>query len=488
MSDAISRVAVASPLRVGGVTIAPGKARIDEKPLPIYPVLGADLGMTYNRLRWLAIAVPIVMVGLLEVIRAVTIGSTTMQNRIILDVSVAGVFIIFSFIMVRAISRAHRRLERQNAELLALHGASLDVTAELSLESVLDKVVERARALVGARYGALSIVDSENRIKAFITSGITTEERTRIGDPPVGHGLLGVVLNHGEHLRLADLTHDARSEGFPPHHPPMRSLLAVPINCKSPFRGNLYLAEKEGTAEFTTSDEETLVRFAVQAAIAIDNAHLHQEVADLAVARERLHIAHEMHDGISQVLGYVNTKVQAANEYLRLDKPEQASAQLRELAVAAREAYGDVRDSIIDLRTLPEPERHFSMVLEEYLDRWRDQTGISTRLTMDSSLNLPTSAELQLVRIIQESLANIRKHAKATTARVEVRQREGILIVTVTDDGVGFDQERRVRSEFPRFGLATMNERAASIGGTFVVESTPGRGTSVRVTIPVTSA
>src|SRR3954452_25517023 len=123
----------------------------------------------------------------------------------------------------------------------------------------------------------------------------------------------------------------------------MRSVLAVPIVCKGPFKGNLYLIEKPGGAEFTSSDEETLERFAVQAAIAIDNAYLHRQVADLAVAQERLRIAHEMHDGIAQVLGYVNTKVQAAKEYIRQNKTDEGMEQLRQLAEAAREAYSDVR-------------------------------------------------------------------------------------------------------------------------------------------------
>lgn len=463
----------------------PAASPLDAPEVPKYPVPGADLEVTFKRLRWVAIAAPIVMVVLLEGVTTVTIGSTSVRNRLILDAFVAIAFMIFGFVMVRGISLAHQRLGRQNAELLALHGTGLNVSAELSLDGVLKKVVEFARELVGARYGALSVIDANGRIEAFITSGITPEQREKIGPPPVGHGLLGVVLHHGEHLRLDELTKDPRSHGFPPNHPPMRSLLAVPITCKSPFLGNLYLAEKEGRVGFSASDEETLERFALQAGIAIDNAHLHQQVASLAVAQERLHIAHEMHDGIAQVLGYVNTKVQAANEYIRRGKTEEAIVQLRELASAAREAYGDVRESIIDLRTLPEPQRSFSEVVEEYLQRWKEQTGISTQLTIDADLVLPAAAELQLVRILQESLTNVRKHSRATAAKVEVRRRDGSLTVAVSDDGVGFSQTAIPRGEFPRFGLATMRERAESIGGTFQIEGAPGQGTRVRVTVPL---
>src|SRR3954469_17010801 len=430
--------------------------------------------MTLRRLRFVTVLTPVVIVLTLEVLRTMTIGETSFRTRLILHGLVAVAFIVFGAVMVRAISQASKRQRRQNEELLALHGAGLDVTAELSLDAVLNKVVERARTLVGARYGALSVVNDDGSIQTFLTSGVTPEQRAKIGPPPVGHGLLGVVLREGERLRLPDIGRDPRSHGFPPNHPVMHSLLAVPFTCKGPFVGNLYLSEKLHGGEFTTDDEQTLERFAVQAAIAIDNAHLHRQVADLAVAQERLHIAHEMHDGIAQVLGYVNTKVQAATEYLRREKTEEGLVQTRELATAAREAYGDVREAIVDLRTLPGPARGFEEVLREYIDRWKEQSGVDATFVVDAGLVIPARIELQLVRIIQESLTNVRKHAKATAASVEVRRSDGKLLLTVRDDGVGIAQAGRSRSVFPRFGLATLRERVESIRGTFAIESPAG--------------
>ncbi|GEM_PF-302736 len=444
-----------------------------------------ELLVLVKHLRWLAVIAPIVLIALLELVRFSTIGVTSASSRILLDSVAASILIVVSVLMVRAIGRMQDRLERHNNELLALHMAGLGVTAELSLDSVLNKVVEQACGLVGARYGALSVQRDDGSIQNFITWGVSPEVRARIGPPPVGHGLLGVVLREGERLRLPDIGKDPRSHGFPPNHPVMRSLLAVPVVCKGPFKANLYLSEKPNGAPFSSSDEETLERFAVQAAIAIDNAHLHRQVADLAVARERLHIAHEMHDGIAQVLGYVNTKVQAATEYIRQGKTEEGLTQLRELGNAAREAYGDVREAIVDLRTLPEASRPFHEVLKEYVDRWMEQTDVSTRLYIDATLSLPTATELQLIRIIQESLANVRKHARATTASIDLRSRNGHVVLTVIDDGVGVEHASKTPAVFPRFGVTTMRERAESIGGTFTIDSQPGRGTSVRVEIPI---
>lgn len=445
----------------------------------------ARLDLTQRRLWWIVLAAPLALVAVLELARTLTIGDVSVRSRLILDGMVAVVFALFGLVFVRALNRMHGRMKRQNRELLALHSAGLDVASELSLDAVLKKVVDQARNLVGARYGALSVVGDDGRIQSFITSGISTEERAAIGPPPVGHGVLGVVLHEGQRLRLTNVQAHPRSSGFPANHPMMKTLLAVPITCKSPFVGNLYLAEKENGAAFTSDDEETLERFAVQAAIAIDNAHLHAQVSSLAVAQERLHIAHEMHDGIAQVLGYVNTKVQAANAYLSQGKADDAAKQLNELSAAARDAYTDVRESIVGLRALPASGRTIADVLEEYLDRWKQQNNISTSLTIDRDLRIPAGVELQLIRIVQEALTNVRKHAKATHVKIELRRRDDHVVVQISDDGIGFNPDARTRSEFPRFGLATMRERAGSVGGTLQVDSTPGSGTTVVFEVPV---
>jgi signal transduction histidine kinase len=267
----------------------------------------------------------------------------------------------------------------------------------------------------------------------------------------------------------------------------MTSLLAVPVACQGPFRGNLYLADKRESGEFTAEDEESLVRFATSAGIAIDSAYLHKRLNELAVAEERLRIAHEMHDGLAQVLAYVNTKAQAVKEYLRAGKHEDAARQLDQLAGAAREVYGDVRESIIGLRTAAQG-RPVVEALEELVKTWETQTGIDCHLTVDGSPRLTSASELQLLRIIQEALANVRKHAAAKKATVIIRADLNHLRVTVQDDGIGFKPAELGRSEFPRLGLATMRERAEAIGGDLRLESIPGEGTRVTVELPLTSA
>lgn len=441
--------------------------------------------LTLRRLKWAALAATAAFVVAVDLVRLKLypyLGSW--EGRLLMNSTVVVGALLFFGAMFTVIQRMQGRLERQNRELLSLHAAAQDVHAELSLDKLLQRVVDQATALLGARYGAISVISETNRIESFVTSGISDELRARLGSPPVGHGLLAVVLNEGQRLRLSDLTRDSRFHGFPAHHPPMRSLLAVPVVCKGPFRGNLYLADKKEEPEFSGGDEETLVRFATTAAIAIDNAYLHQRLNTLAVAEERLRIAHEMHDGLAQVLAYVNTKAQAVKELLRKDRPEEATRHLDQLASAAREVYGDVRESIIGLRNAAVPGRSLGDAVHAYVRSWEAQHGITCSVRVERGLRLSDNAEFQLQRIVQESLTNIRKHARAKHVDVSLHQAEGKVVTTVQDDGAGFNPELLGRAELPRFGLATMRERAESIGGTVRLDSSPGKGTRVTIEIP----
>jgi signal transduction histidine kinase len=265
----------------------------------------------------------------------------------------------------------------------------------------------------------------------------------------------------------------------------MRSLLAVPVCCQGPFRGNLYLADKESAPEFSTEDEDTLERFAAAAGIAIDNVYLHQRTQAFAVTEERLRIAREMHDGMAQVVAYVNTKAQAVQAFLEKGKQEEAVKQLDELARASRDVYHEIREGITALRTGVGPDQPFDETLRAYVERWREQSGIDAQLDLRARPSMTPLAELQLLRILQEALSNVRKHARAASARVELAQRNGKVYAAVQDDGHGFDQEAMHREGFPRFGLAIMRERAQSIGAKLSIESAPGRGTRVSVEIPV---
>ncbi len=442
--------------------------------------------MNLKRLKWLAILAPAGIIGVLEYARYALhpVLQSAWQGRLIMNGVVLMGALFYYGAVFTVVSNMQERLERRNRELTALRNASLDIVSDLSLDNLLQKVVDQARNLIGTRYGALSLTDGENAVRSFVTSGISDQERQRIGPPPRGQGLLGVVMREGQRLRLEDIGSDARASGLPRHHPPMRSLLAVPVVCSGPFRGNLYLSEKADGQTFTEDEEEALARFATLAAIAIDNAHLHSRVKSLAVAEERLRIAHEMHDGQAQILAYVNTKSQAVRELLRSGRIEEAGEQLDELARAAREVYTDVREGILGLRAAADSKNGFTAGLRSHIERWQDRCGIRAELVVAKEPNLRPEAELQLVRIVQEALTNVRKHSGSDRVRVEVASASEGVKIAIEDFGVGFEPETAGRRERPRFGLATMRERAEAIGADFELHSRPRRGTRIEVRYP----
>ena len=169
----------------------------------------------------------------------------------------------------------------------ALLEAGVAVASGLELDEVLRRLVEAGRALTGARYSALGVLDETgNQLSQFITSGIDDDQRRLIGAPPRGRGILGVLIHDATPLRLADLGDDPRSVGFPPNHPPMHSFLGVPVTAGGAVFGNLYLTERcEG--EFTAEDEEIAILLAAHAGVAIQNARLYAQAHEHAEALRR---------------------------------------------------------------------------------------------------------------------------------------------------------------------------------------------------------
>ncbi len=184
-------------------------------------------------------------------------------------------------------SRARAQaLRERNTQVQHLHEATRALTAEHDVEQLLQRIVETARELLGAGYGALAVFQHEGRIGQFFTAGLTPEARERIGPLPEGRGLLGHVFKHGQTLRMDDLATHPVAAGFPPGHPPMRSLLAMPIRFREEILGALYLTEKPGG--FTVEDEALLTTLCADAALAVVNARL------LAEERQRRREGHTL--------------------------------------------------------------------------------------------------------------------------------------------------------------------------------------------------
>jgi signal transduction protein with GAF and PtsI domain len=175
----------------------------------------------------------------------------------------------------------------QLSRLRVLVDAGIALSSELSLDALLQRIVETAAEITGARYAALGVIDRTGQaLERFLTTGIDPETQAAIGDLPHGRGILGVLIRDAQPLRLADLSDDPRSVGFPPNHPAMRSFLGVPVMAGGAVFGNLYLTER-AEGEFTEEDEQIATLLAAQAGVAIQNARLYARMNEHAEALRR---------------------------------------------------------------------------------------------------------------------------------------------------------------------------------------------------------
>ena len=360
------------------------------------------------------------------------------------------------------------------------------LASELSLDAVLLRIVELAVDLTAARYGALGVLTPDGRsIEEFITVGITAEERAALGDPPTGHGLLGALIREARPLRIPDIGADPRSVGFPPNHPPMKSLLGAPVTGRGKVFGNIYLTDKQDADAFDEEDERVLVVLATQAAVAVENARLYdeaersaRELQRLQVVEERERIGKELHDGVIQSLFAVGMHLQGLATATGDDN---ISRNLESAVEDIDHAIRDLRNYIFGLRPGILADRQLDQALKEMATDFAARSGVVTVVEVDGeAASQLTSRAADVVQIVREALSNVGRHGAATTCRVSVERNAAGLMIEVDDDGQGFDVEL-TRSGM---GLQNLQERVGSLGGVFQIESTPGEGTTVRATFP----
>ncbi len=208
---------------------------------------------------------------------------------------------------------------------------------------------------------------------------------------------------------------------------------------------------------------------------------------NLATLKERERIAREMHDGLAQALGYLHLRLATLEARSAAEAPNGIRGELQNLKTVVGKTYEEVQQSIFGLRTMLSRGLGLIPTLTEYLHDFSQQNGIAVDLQIgdERAARFSPEAEVQLVRIIQEALANVRKHAGATQAVVRFDLREGRRCVSVSDDGHGFEPEHVMEKASRHFGLQTMRERAEGIGGGLEIESASGQGTTVTVRLPL---
>ncbi len=378
-------------------------------------------------------------------------------------------------------ARLFEAARARQADAENLYKAGMVLNSKLDLGQVLNTVTERGRTLLNVDASALCLWDSQNRwLVVGSQSGPSDafESQSRIGQR---------IAQRLNLLRVDAVHHDDCITCALIRAPYREAHVEMPLRVDGQVIGCLCVSSSLSRT-FSDREIQVLGGLANQAAIAIQNARAFDRAGNVAIATERERLAREMHDTLAQVLGFVNTKSQALRELLDAGRIDAAREQIDQLTALSQELYADVREVILGLRAAISPEKSLLPTLADYAQVFTKQSGVDTQMIVEESagdLTFAPAVELQMIRIVQESLTNIRKHAHAQHAVIRFSTLDGHAEVRVEDDGCGFDPSHISRGDWPQFGLQTMCERAESVGGAFVVVSKPHTGTQIVVQIPL---
>jgi signal transduction histidine kinase len=374
----------------------------------------------------------------------------------------------------------------EEGQLRLLLSGFVTMAADLHLDGVLSRIVKIASDLVDADYAALGVLDigRERRLRTFVHHGMSEDVVDAIGELPAGHGLLGLIIDRPEPLRLHDLTAHPASFGIPEGHPPMTSFLGVPVRIRGQVYGNLYLTEKAGGVDFSDQDESIVIALAAAAGVAIENARLYEEAAKaredqqrLAIYEDRDRIGRDLHDLVIQRLFAVGLGLESVAR--RSGDPDVA-ARLEQAVDDLDGTIKDIRRTIFALGALGE-SADLQVEVERLVDRAAATLKFRPSLTLDGPLRtvVPPDVAPDLIAVLGEALSNAHRHAEATAVDVHVSVGEEVVIV-VADNGKGFAGDVR------ESGLGNMRERALKHGGNLTVTSTANQGTRLEWRVPIT--
>jgi signal transduction histidine kinase len=368
-------------------------------------------------------------------------------------------------------------LRRRQAETNALYELAIQISDQRPLADTLAQVTRSVRQLLGADEVAVCLTP------AVSASVLTSHEADGAAAPPPQldeQGTICLTASAGELVapHRAEVICPVRSS------PQYRQALDAPIRSADVTLGDIWAARTDDRP-FGPAERATLQGLADISAIAITSAQLRYRERISAMVAERERIARELHDSLAQVLGVTHLRLRAVREDPMVRESPVASREIEELADLAQEAFHDVREAILGLREASNVGKGFLPGLAAYLEKFGRQSRIAVKLDTQPGIDpeLGPHAEIQVIRVIQEALANVRKHAEALQATVRVTEDASATVIEVEDDGRGFDVNQAIERD-GGYGLLTMRERLQLVGGSFSVDSAIGRGTRIVARIP----
>ena len=377
--------------------------------------------------------------------------------------------------------------QRSAREAVTLYRLGTQVSSSLDLNNVLTAVANGAREALACDISLVGLLDVIDQDLVLKTIAGTVDPRWNGLRIPANE--VSALVGLAQPLRLEQLPADlpvALAQNLAAEQ--IASMLIVPLLRGERTHGVVMVLSRVRRT-FTAEETQLLTRLAQQVVVAIENARLYQQVRYMAVLEERDRLAREMHDNLAQALGYLNLKASLTGDMLVRGEHDQAQASLREMKQITREAYTDTREAIFNLRSTVSSGADLVPMLREYVAEYQAHYGLQAELILadDAPIKFSTDAAVQLGRIVQEALTNIRKHAYATHVRVRFERELEHIRIVIEDNGRGFDPVLTPADGQDHFGLKIMRERAESVAAVIELESQLNRGTRVIIRVPAQS-
>ena len=381
------------------------------------------------------------------------------------------------------VRRQTEHIAQKTHSLQVLYDVAASLNASRDLKDLLTRFLYTMRDIVNAKAGTVRLLTDNDQMELVASIGLDDEVVTNERMVPVKRCLCGNAVDEGEVLFQQDLLPCQQFVGRPLLDNDNLGMIAVPLQYRGKNLGvyNLFIDK----SEFEARDEVKALFTSIgrHLGMAIEKARLDSESKRLSIMQERNALAHELHDSLAQTLASLRFQVSMLNTTLSEDGGAAAEREIEQLKNGLDEAYTELRELLAHFRA-PIDARGLLPAIEDMVSQFRKQTGIHTFLQKEwDSTRLPANMEMQVLRIVQESLANIRKHSHAQNVRIMLRcNAEGNYRVLIEDDGVGMREPAFSGHPGEHIGLSIMQERARYVGGELRIESEEGEGTRVLLT------
>jgi signal transduction histidine kinase len=444
------------------------------------PAVPGPLGRRYS----LQASTPLVVHG--RGIGALTLASNTLSDMPAQELDLLRAIGLQIGVAIEN-ARLYRQTDRWARGMARLNELSLSLNATLDPAAIYQLITHQSARLLDCPVALFYVWDQgEGRAQETSSYGLAVCDHASCSFLPAESSLLAKLIDGQQLVQLETMDREIDLPDACRTRLGERSMIGLAVRGTGAPLGILFVAAAVTGRHWSPDEVELLELFADWAAIALENAYLHQQMEWATALEERQRIAAEMHDGLAQTLNYLNFKTDQAHEMLADGRVDEVLTDFSQMQAIIDQANQDVRTSIASLQEGPLPRRSVQERLQQVAER-QGQDGwpaISVESDLEEPLYVPATDLEQLARVVQEALVNANRHGRAQAIRLGLNGQDDHYELVIVDDGIGFDLDRHQDRIGNHFGLSIMRARAARLGGQLTIDSQPGAGTTVILAWP----